>query len=234
MVALHKRLLRRLLRWQGYELKRQHAIRGFRASYLSTLCEPATVVDVGVGYGTHELYKAFPQARFLLIEPLRDYAPALEQIAKDYECEIHYKALSDSNGSCEITVDTRDLHKSSFHERSALTVTSNPVIQRTVEVTTLDTILDENPNLSKPILLKIDTEGNELNVLKGGKRFLKETDMVIAEVSVARRFEGSYCFEELVALMYAQGFQVFDFLTVHAVKDRPRTQMTDIVFKKRP
>ena len=32
--------------------------------------KPATVIDVGVAYGTHELYKGFPKARHLLIEPL--------------------------------------------------------------------------------------------------------------------------------------------------------------------
>src|SRR3954449_6529991 len=41
---------------------------------------PATVIDVGVAYGTPELYDAFPDARFLLVDPLEEYAPAIDGI----------------------------------------------------------------------------------------------------------------------------------------------------------
>jgi len=32
---------------------------------------PGTVIDVGVAYGTPDLYEAFPTSKFYLVEPLR-------------------------------------------------------------------------------------------------------------------------------------------------------------------
>jgi FkbM family methyltransferase len=232
MVAVHKRMVRRVLRWGGYELRKSKAKRGFCASYLSQLCQPATVFDVGVGYGTHELYKAFPDAKFVLVEPLREYEPVLKELATQYDIQVCYQAVSDAPGTCEIAVDTQDPHKSSLHERTSLTETNNPISRRTVDVTTLDTILEQNPQLERPIVLKVDTEGNELKVLAGAKRLLEVTDLVIAEVSVAKRFEGSYSFEELIAFMSEADFAVFDFLTVRPIKGRPGAQITDVAFKR--
>ena len=63
--------------------------------------------------------------------------------------------------------------------------------KREIEVTTLDKFLESHPGLKRPLLLKIDTEGYELNVIRGGAAFLRQTDVVIAEVSVAERLSGS-------------------------------------------
>jgi FkbM family methyltransferase len=46
-------------------------------------------------------------------------------------------------------------------------------LSHSVNVVTLDSIIKEN-NIEKVVLLKIDTEGNELNVLRGGENSLKE------------------------------------------------------------
>ena len=35
--------------------------------------QPGTVIDVGVAYGTFELYEKFPETNFLLVEPLIEY-----------------------------------------------------------------------------------------------------------------------------------------------------------------
>ena len=207
--------------------------RGFRASYLARICQPKTVFDVGVGYGTPELYKAFPAAKFFLLEPLVDYRAALEKIARNYDCQILYSAVGDEARTEEIMVDSRDLHKSSFQHRSNLTKTGNQLEGRQVDITTLDTILEQHPDIESPLLLKIDTEGHELEVVEGAEEFLKKTDIVIAEVSVARRFENSYSFEEFVRAMSAKGFAVYDFLRLRYVKDGPGTRIADVVFKKR-
>ncbi len=134
----------------------------------------------------------------------------------------------------EINVDTGDLQKTSFSERSGLTKTGHTLKQREIEVTTLDSILKENPRLATPVLLKIDTEGHELEVLKGATELLKMTDVVIAEVSVAERFTNSYKFSDLILFMKEHGFEVFDFLTLNYSEGFPGVKFTDILFKKMP
>lgn len=231
MILRIKRLIKTAIYKLGYDLRNTQGERGFYAPYLSRLCHPVTVFDVGVGYGTYELYQAFPEAKFFLIEPLKDYHTAIERIARDYDCKIYYKALGNKKGQQEINVDTNALHWSSFKKRSPLSETGNPLEKRQVEVTTLDTILKESLDIAIPILIKIDTEGFELEVLEGAKELLQMTDTVIAEVSVAKRFEGSYHFEDVILFMKENGFRVFDFLNIRPVKRDPGTQFLDIVFR---
>lgn len=223
-----KKVIKAALGKLGYEVRRKDKS-GFYASYLSQICKPKTVFDVGVAYGTHELYKAYPTAKFFLIEPLREFQNALEKISNEINCSIYYKALSNRVGTKEITVEANNPQLSSFKDRPR---TDTPLEKRQVEVTTLDAILRENPDIETPILLKVDTEGCELEVLEGAKQLLQLTDIVIVEASIAKRFKNSYTFEELILFMKKNNFAVFDFLSVHHGEGKTGANLADIVFKK--
>ena len=222
-------MLKKLVRACGFDVRR----RRWTPQHLARLVDARTVVDIGVAFGTWELYRAFPDAHFMLVEPLRDYEPNLQKIARQYRCDIVYKALGEVEGRREIHVDPQILTRSSLHERMELTRTGSVLEKREIEVTTLDKLLESHPGLERPLLLKIDTEGHELNVIRGGAAFLRQTDVVIAEVSVAERFSGSYAFAEFITAMAEQGFDVHDFLRLSYRRDSPRTQLTDIAFVNR-
>ena len=206
---------------------------GFHSSFLSQIFQPYTVIDVGVGYGTHALYEAFPKARFILVEPLKEYKSAIDKIMKDYDHTVYYKAVSDKSGKQEIIIDTKDFETSSLETRTSLTTTGHLLEKRMIEVTTLDDILRENPIMKRPILLKIDAEGHELKALEGARILLQSTDMVIAEVSIAKRFEGSYEFEDLILFMKENGFYLLTFLKVTHLEGELRPRFVDVVFKRR-
>jgi FkbM family methyltransferase len=227
-----KKLAKSVLGALGYEVRRKHTA-GFHASYVAQLCRPATVIDVGVGYGTYALYEAFPRARFVLIEPLRDYASAIGKISEKYDCRVFYKAVSDTPGTQEIIVDTGHLTKSSLIERAPLTQTGNRLEKRMIEVTTLDLIFAETGSLAEPVLLKIDTEGYELKALQGAHALLRATEIVIAEVSVAKRFEETYEFEDIIRFMDESGFYLLTFLSICHRRGELRPRFADVVFKKR-
>lgn len=213
----------------GYDITRRSR-GGFYASYLKKQCAPKTVFDIGVGPGTPELYGAYPGAKFFLVEPLEEFNGALKRISGSLDCEIINKALGDAKGSAEINLE-RDPQTSSFCERPR---TDAPSEKRRVEITTLDAILEENPGLAGPVLIKIDVEGFELKVLKGAGRLLKLTEMVIVETSIARRFENGAALEEVIAFMSENGFAVFDFLTVLRREEVPGAHFVDVVFRKKP
>jgi len=224
-----KKLIKDTINKLGFEIRKNQI--GFNPSYLSQLCQPRTVIDVGVGYGTFPLYKAFPEAFFILIEPLKEYKNAIEKIAKKYTCDIHYKAVGDKECKREINIATGSLTKSSFLRKTLPTISEKSLEKRMVEVTTLDTIFRETPTIKGPILLKIDTEGYELSVLKGAKSLLQIVDIVIAEVSIAKRFENSYRFEDFISFMNENGFHVFSFLRILHPSGEIKTRFADIVFK---
>lgn len=225
-----KELVKTILRKFGYEVS---LLRGFYPPYFAEICQAKTVIDVGVGYGTYPLYKAFPAANFVLVEPLKEYENSIEEISRKYNCKIFYKAVSDTEDRQEIIIDTKKLEMSSLTNRTAITATGNQLKKRLVEVTTLDRIFREIPNLEKPILLKIDTEGHELKALQGAKSLLQETDTVIAEVSVTKRFEEGYEFEDLILFMRENGFYLLTFLNIIHQRGEISPRFTDIVFKRR-
>ena len=65
---------------------------------------PRTVIDVGVAYGTNDLYEKFPTAFHLLIEPLEEYRVVLETISKKYNAQYELAAAGADIGSIEINV----------------------------------------------------------------------------------------------------------------------------------
>ena len=81
----------------------------------------------------------------------------------------------------------------------------------------------------KPILIKIDTEGYELNAIAGAEKFLDNTEIVIAEVNVRKRFEGSYKFCDFVDAMRAKKFHLFDIIDLGQFgSDGPLTPITQV------
>jgi FkbM family methyltransferase len=186
---------------------------------------PRTVVDVGVADGTSQLYETFPNAFHVLLEPLKEYDPHLQRILKEYEGDYFLTAAGGQDGKAVINVEPNHLWKSSFCERTELTSTGDPVEKRKVPVTTIDTLMKKY-RFRPPFGLKIDTEGFEYQVIVGAASFLRKAEFVIAEVSVAKRFEQSYSISDFTELMDRNGFFLWDVLNVEG------TRYVDAVFRK--
>jgi FkbM family methyltransferase len=230
-----KRFIKSAIRRLGYQLvpiEPPTMKRGFNSEYLRRLCQPKTVFDVGVGFGTLPLYEAFPTAQFILVEPLQEYAPAIENISRQYRCRTYFKAAGMSEGQMTITVEPGDLQRSSLKDRTPLSAAKGATTERTIEVTTLDAIYREIQNVEPPILIKIDTEGFELEVLKGAANLLQHADTVIAEVSVAERFIGSHTFEDMIFFMHERGFKILDFLDSLYCDGEVTPRFVDVAFKR--
>ena len=76
-------------------------------------------------------------------------------------------------------------------------------------MTTLDQVAKEFVS-SKTTLLKLDLQGYELEALKGAAEVLKQTEMVIMEVSFLSFNQGAALFHEAVKFMENRGFLVYD------------------------
>jgi len=191
--------------------------------------DPRTVVDIGVGPGTPQLYAAFPQAHHFLVEPLAEFEPELQEILRTYRGGYCLTAVGAEAGTARIHVEPDQPTKSSIHSRTALTTTGSEVEPRTIPVATLDQLARDH-DLRPPYGLKIDTEGFELQVIRGATRFLEEAQFVIAEVSVSRRFEGSYDFAEFIAAMAERRFRLCDVLAAPRNR-RAETMFVDAMFR---
>ncbi len=193
----------------------EHADTGlFRAGYLNKLgFKPDTVLDIGVRHGTRQLYRAFPDAHFILVDPQKGGEALLK--AKPTQYSFVNKAVGSAPGTLTLHEEGG---RSSLLERTKLTAGS--VIESyDVAVTTIDAVLDE-ADVKGRIGLKIDTEGFELEALKGVTKYWDRIDFIICEASVRRRFVGSYQFSELVAFLLQNQFCFYNFLNEPARRPR--------------
>ena len=211
-----KARLRETLWARGVELRRRGSgVRRTAEEVLEHVAAqgfgPATVIDVGVAYGTPELYEAFPAARHLLIEPLEEYAEALGLIARRHGAELVLAAAGPEPGTATINV----------HRAPALSSTLGAwrngdadSTAREVPVVRVDDAVAER-ELPAPYLLKVDVEGAELRVLDGAQRVLEQTELVLLEVSLFELVPGSPLLHDVVAYMRERGFVVYELYGGH-------------------
>ena len=170
---------------------------------------PATIIDVGAAYGTFTLkcYDIFPQSRYILIEPLKEYQRYLEKVIRTMTTAEYVLAAANAKRG-EITINVHpDLVGSSVYlEREVSDVNGIP---RTVSAETLDHLC-EDMKASGPYLIKIDVQGAELEVLTGAKGILNEAEYLILEVSLFEFFQGGPQLHDVVQYMKSSGFSVYD------------------------
>jgi FkbM family methyltransferase len=196
---------------------------------------PRTVLDVGAAYGSpyrerHYFYESFPDAYFVLIEPLREFEPYLQGILKEYKGTYFLTALGSKEEIRIINIEPNLIERSSMFKRTPREHTGNPLSQREVPVTTLDALMEQHL-FQPPFGLKIDTEGFEFQIIEGGSNFLRHTQFVIAEVPMAHRFEQSYSFTEFMDLMRSNRFYMCDILNIGRTS-RNVVIFIDAVFKR--
>lgn len=168
---------------------------------------PRTVIDVGVATGTPSLYEAFPDAYLVLVDPVEEFVPDMQKILVARSGEYHCCALSAATGQSTI-LKTKKLRGSTLmHRHQGESDRLQPV---TVE--TLDRMLLER-TMGDPYLLKIDCQGGDLDVVKGGVGTLQHCEIVILEVSLFK-FWGDHHPEllDILNFMSEHGFAVYDLL----------------------
>jgi FkbM family methyltransferase len=192
---------------------------------------PATLIDVGVARGTPNLYEAFPEAHFVLIEPLSEFEEDLKRISRRRGGEYVLAAVGAEPGRAEIFVNPAMLYESSLLVNEWRPPEEHDALERReIEVTTLDVLRAER-GWQGPFGLKIDAEGYEHRVVEGATDLLRETEFVIAEVSITRQYENGISFADFVALMDRHGFAVHDLLD-GLKRGNGGVEFVDVMFRR--
>jgi len=165
--------------------------------------QPRTVFDIGVAYGTFDLYREFPDAFYYLIDPTQDSLRYMRHLAGQLDCEVLNVALADHDGELEIEVRD-DIQGSTFFEE----IGPRAVRRReTVAVRRFDTLVGA---FDRPALMKIDVQGAEHTVLKGMGERIRELDAIVVETSTLATIKGGPEFYDIAAYLKSRGFVVFD------------------------
>ena len=190
--------------------------------------QPGTIIDVGFAYGTEGLYDGFEDVPCILIDPVAEAEPAMKAFCEAHPGSAYYvAAASDAPG--EVRILAREgVSGSSIHVKKAADGE-----WRTVPAITLDAIVAER-RPPKPYLIKLDVEGHELHVLKGAAAALKDTEMVILEVSTWAEDNtlGRPSLIDLFLFMNERGFVFYEFVEPSFRPIDGALYMFDAVFVK--
>lgn len=212
MRTVLKRLVQTPLAWLGYEIQctpTRHSLQGVLAQVANTGWRPTSVLDVGAAYGTftQTCAKFFPNAHYLLVEPLQEYQPFLKAVTDDVLNVMYASvAVGKQEGDVPFHVHKDWVGSSVYRETEGKHVDGK---DRTVPLKTLDTLCHEY-GLSGPYFIKVDVQGAELEVMAGAQQVLSQTEVVILETSLFQFFVGGPQFYDIVSIMKTCRFVAYD------------------------
>lgn len=167
---------------------------------------PAVVIDVGAQTGTEDLYRAFPDARHLMIEPVEEHRGALMEIAsKLKEAEIVIAAASSVSGETYLHVSDNARYAQMSDSREPEEGTLRNV--RKIACTTVDDLCRKRA-LKGPFVVKIDVDGREMDVLQGMTDVLEKTECLISETVFFG--DDPNTFYAVLEFMKSRDFVVYD------------------------
>lgn len=198
---------------------------------------PRTVIDVGANVGQFAVAasRLFDKARIFSIEPDPTTAEILRKNTEGEDSvEIVVTALGESVGEAKFFVN-RDSQVSSLlplgDDRISAFPDSTVQKELNVSLSTLDVLYSEI-GLQQPILLKIDVQGFEDRVIRGGVKFLAQVEWVLIEVSFAELYRGEQTFQVMMSLLKENGFEFFRPMNFHISPLTGDIMEMDALFKR--
>ena len=170
-----------------------------------------TFIDLGANIGLYSLFASIlvgEKGKVFAFEPsTREFARIKEHVRMNAlkNVELSCMAMSNIVGKAQLCVSEigkeghNSLDPTRFQQIKALK-------KESVNTSTLDTFFLTLP-LSKKIAIKIDTEGSELNILKGGTKFLRKyKPLLIVEINSGKS-KNNY----LLSMLKKSGYQIYRF-----------------------
>jgi FkbM family methyltransferase len=171
-----------------------------------------TVLDVGAHDGefADDVRAVLPMAMLHSFEPLPG---PFHQLQRRHRGDPRFRAwnvaIGDKDGRVPIHVGSNPATSSLLPAGCLKEHFPNLDIveQQMVTVTTLDA-WSEHVALEGPLLLKADVQGFEGHVLRGARRLLERSPVLLLEVSFERLYAGQPLFEEIAAWLAPRGFRL--------------------------
>lgn len=136
-----------------------------------------TLFDIGANHGAYAdaLTKLAPTGRIFAFEPHpRTFAVLRSRMANAGKVCLVNKAVADQTGALKLyDFRSEDGSTQASLSQSAVALYSSDLVEHVVDCTTVDAFMAE-AGLDRIELLKIDTEGHDLSVLKGAQAALRD------------------------------------------------------------
>jgi FkbM family methyltransferase len=194
-----------------------HIEKAIEYSNYFKLNEKDLILDIGAANGATALLfrKAFPESVIYSFEPLPEMFELLTNAVSGFANIISInKGLGSAMGELNINLSQRITSSSFFEIEKNI---SNEFFSENVKsvgsakviVSTLDSEipLDKNVNI-----LKMDVQGFELEVLKGGIKTLDRTAIVLVEMQNHDLYKGAPKYYDIDKFLVSAGFELYDII----------------------
>jgi FkbM family methyltransferase len=175
---------------------------------------PLVIYDVGAAGQIYPLYDEATAGCWIAhgFEPVPS---SFDRLAKRYanstHVKLHHLALSDRSGIATLHVNKAVPTYSSLNENClAQEVNAGDVEAVDIECARMDEF-QRSADLPAPDFIKLDTEGTEFSILRGGETLLKQQCLgVVSEVKFLAFSADTTQFSDLDQLLRSCGFILFD------------------------
>ena len=166
--------------------------------------EPRTILDVGAQVGDfyRECKQTWPDSQIMMIEATKECEPYLKDTGGNYLIAV----LSDKKKTIpfyKTKLAETNTGNSVYKELTPAYSDDNLIIEER-NTYTLDELYDGYTAVFD--LVKLDTQGSEIDILNGGSHMIKNTSVIIVEVSNVEYNENAPLVDEVSKYMESIGF----------------------------
>jgi FkbM family methyltransferase len=232
--------LRSLLRSTGREVV-PYTPKNFRSLFLKRVLDEARIdlfLDVGANAGQtgHTLREIGYTGSIFSFEPLaQPFAKLQNACADDPDWRASNVALGTEEGENMMHVMEFDTSSSMLRPEASFLDRlpgSSELQEEVIQVQTLEQVTRQQKLHDRSVYLKIDTQGSELDVLRGGEDILSGIDFVEAETSLVKLYEGQNLIHDVLAWMYDHGFRAINVFPHFMEDDTGFFSQADVVFTR--
>jgi FkbM family methyltransferase len=224
----------RALSWPVYSMASVNIVTRLKSSGVA----PRTVVDVGANVGQFAVAagRLFEGCTVIPFEPDKTVAEKLKKnVGRGVAANVRVTAVSDHVGVQNFHVN-RDSQVSSLlplgKDRKSFFQDAKVVEEVEVSVTTLDATF-AGEQLAAPVLVKIDAQGAEDRVVKGGASMLRNhVTWIVVELAFSNLYEGESSFDDMVSILAELGFRFLKPLNFHVSPSTGDVIEMDALFVK--
>jgi FkbM family methyltransferase len=189
---------------------------------------PYRILDIGANVGQfHQIAKnTFPESYVFSIEASKECENYLKQLTNNYYIGMLAKNNDEYNfysRKNDPTSTGNSIYKelTKFYSDNQLNIIKQKGIK-------LDDLFEDNSEFD---LIKIDTQGSELDIIEGGKDLCFKAKGILLEVSLTQYNEDAPLYDEVIRFMDNFGFKIAEILDENIVPEIVSQQ--DILFIKK-